>query len=196
MFYIFGLGNPGGKYDGTRHNVGRDVLKELGVITGFSSWQKDKYANAQKSAGQLLGKPVEFWLPETFMNLSGETVWYVVDNNEAKPEQVVVLYDDVDLPLGEVKISLGKGDGGHNGIKSVISSLGSKDFIRIRIGVASKSFWTGETSRPSGEKLSKHVLGKFGYFEKGNKELVLTKVHEILDVLVTEGATVAMNKFN
>tara|TARA_B100000745_G_C20110199_1_gene380000 strand:+ start:238 stop:828 length:591 start_codon:yes stop_codon:yes gene_type:complete len=196
MFYVFGLGNPGKEYNKTRHNIGRDVLLSVAESEGNTSWQHDKYANAQVTRLSLGHKPVEFWLPETFMNRSGETVAYVKKEVDANDSQFLVVYDDVDLPLGEVKVSRGKGDGGHNGIKSIIKALGSKDFVRIRIGVAPKSLWTGKTARPSGHNLSKHVLGKFGYFERSKVEDLANIVTNILKVIVSEGVDTAMNRFN
>ena len=103
MFYIIGLGNPGEKYASTRHNVGRLVLEWIAEHEGFGSWDSDKHANARTVRGSVAGNPVEFFEPETYMNKSGDTVKYLKDKQGAKPEDVVVVYDDVELPLGEIK---------------------------------------------------------------------------------------------
>lgn len=196
MFYILGLGNPGAQYEKTRHNVGRNVLLRLQTESGFADWQKSKHANALYSRGELNSQPVELLLPETFMNKSGDTVRYVIQKHNATPEEFIVIYDDVDLPLGEFKISSGRGDGGHNGIKSIIQALKSKDFIRIRIGVARKSFWTGKTIRPGGVALNKHVLGKFTSGEEKRLTALYTEMLPALELLINEGVEKAMNTYN
>ncbi len=196
MFYIVGLGNPGEKYDNTRHNIGRDILFTL-AKDGFSEWYTSKLAQALGSRGTLSGVVVELVVPETFMNKSGDTVRYLKDKQGAQPKDLIVIYDDVDLPLGELKVSVGRGDGGHNGIKSIIGALGSKDFVRIRVGVAHKSFWTGKTLRPAGGgKMQRHVLGKFTKGEVSKVAEVTKLVTEALEMLVTVGAEKTMNKFN
>lgn len=196
MHYIVGLGNPGKQYEGTRHNVGRDLLLQLAENEGWGSWERSKNANALYLHGTLAGAPVEFVLPETFMNRSGETVTYLKKKHDAKPEELIVIYDDVDLPVGEVKIAKGRGAGGHNGIESVINALGSKDFVRVRIGVAPKSFWSGKTLRPAGEKLSRHVLGNFGITEKGKVAESFKTANAALEAIVRDGPETAMNAIN
>ncbi|MEZ4200633.1 MAG: aminoacyl-tRNA hydrolase [Candidatus Paceibacterota bacterium] len=144
MKHIIGLGNPGEKYIGTRHNVGRDFLLWLAEHESFSTWQTDRYAQAQCAEGNIKGEPMLLALPETFMNKSGETVRYLKDKQSLLPEHCILVYDDVDLPVGTFKISTDRGSGGHNGVQSVMDGLGSKSFVRVRIGVARTSFWTGE----------------------------------------------------
>ncbi len=150
MFYIVGLGNPGDKYKQTRHNVGRMMVEALKEDGSFSDWTKSKHANALYAHGEVGGGPAELILPETFMNKSGETVRYVVEKHEAKPEDFIVVHDDIDLPFGELKTGVGRGAGGNNGVESIIKHLGSKDFVRVRVGIAPRSFWTGEVKRPQG----------------------------------------------
>lgn len=196
MFYIVGLGNPGEKYETTRHNVGRIILKMLAKSEGFADWQKDKHAQALVSSGNIGDAMVEFFLPETYMNKSGDTVKYMVEKKGAQPEEIVVVYDDVDLPLGELKISTKRGAGGHNGIDSVIKALGSKDFIRIRVGISPKSFWTGKTKRPVGSVMSKYVLGRFSKGEMEKVSDVGERAGGALRTILTEGVATAMNKHN
>lgn len=195
MFYIIGLGNPGTEYEGTRHNIGRDIIKAIAASEHFSSWDKNKNAEALYARGSLGAEPVEFFLPETFMNNSGLTLRFLVQKQAAKLMDIVVVYDDVDLPVGEIKVSVGRGAGGHNGIASIINALGSKDFIRVRIGVASKGFF-GTVKRPKGEKLAEHVLGTFGRRDRSLLEGVEEKTKKALQLIVTEGVAVAMNVCN
>lgn len=197
MFYIVGLGNPGDKYSNTRHNVGRMMLEAMQSNGGFSDWEKSKHANAMYSHGSVAEDAVELILPETFMNKSGESVRYVAQKHGAKPEDFIVVHDEIDLPFGEVKISVGRGDGGNNGIKSVISHLGSKDFTRVRVGIAPTSFWTGEVRRPAGGgPLERFVLKPFSKKEQKALPEISAKVSEMTEVIVKEGVEVAMNKYN
>lgn len=193
MYYIVGLGNPGDKYKQTRHNVGRMSLEWL-VSQG--DWEKSKHANALYSRGELSGEAIEFLLPETFMNKSGDTVRYVVTKHNATPEQFIAVHDDIDLPFGEIKVSVGKGAGGNNGVDSIIEALKSKDFVRVRIGIAPTSFWTGKVKRPAGHQLSSFVLKPFTSGELKKLEDVYPQVKEVLTCIVTEGVTKAMNRFN
>jgi PTH1 family peptidyl-tRNA hydrolase len=193
MHYILGLGNPEKKYNHTRHNVGRDMLLK---IVGETSWKKDKHANALTQEGTVNGEGVMWLLPETFMNKSGDTARYISNKMVAKPDDFLVIYDDVDLPLGEIKISIGRGDGGHNGIKSIIDALKSKEFVRIRVGVARKSFLTGKVQRPAGAALADHVLSAFTSSEQKKVAEVAEMVSEVIKVIVDEGVEKAMNKFN
>ena len=194
MHYLVGLGNPGEKYKNTRHNVGwlmvESLLKEKGLPGLVES---SKYAG-RISEGMLAGEELTSLLPNTFMNKSGSAVAKLVPKEEV--DRLIVVHDDVDLPIGEMKMAVDRGAGGHNGIQSIIDSLGSKEFIRIRIGVAGKSFWTGKTKRPVGDRLSGHVLGTFGRREqKALAELIPTFMTAVETTLV-DGVEKAMNQFN
>jgi PTH1 family peptidyl-tRNA hydrolase len=128
------------------------------------------------------------------MNASGGAVAKLVPRAEA--EHLLVLYDDVDLPLGEVRVSFGRGDGGHNGIRSVAASLGTKDFARLRIGIAKKHFWSGTPVRPKGDELASYVLGAFSAKEETLLLAQKEKIAEIITLFVKEGLTPVMNRFN
>ena len=193
MYYILGLGNPGKQYDGTRHNVGRDLVS---AVAGEVSWQKSKHANAHYAHGLVASTEVKWLLPDTFMNKSGDTARYVQQKHGATPEQFIVVYDDVDLAIGEFKVSTGRGDGGHNGIKSLIGALKSKDFIRIRVGVARTSFWTGKARRPEGAALPRHVLGPFSSSERKKLTTMQDSISQALTVIVRDGVQAAMNQYN
>lgn len=193
MFYVIGLGNPGEKYQRTRHNVGRMVLQEK----FGSDWSKNKHANALYYKGMVAENYVEYVVPETFMNRSGETVDFLVKRRGAKIEEIIVVHDDVDLPFGEVKITKSRGAGGNNGVKSIIDRLGTKDFIRIRVGIAPKSFWTGKMKRPAGGgPLERFVLKPFNTNEVKQLSEVFKKVQEAIELVVLQGVEAAMNKVN
>lgn len=197
MNYLIGLGNPGAEYEHTRHNIGRDLVLAYQEARGFSSWTNNSPAKAIFSSGNVKGESVELVLPETFMNRSGETARFLVEKNNAKPEDLIVIYDDIDLPLGQFKISKDRGHGGHNGIKSIESSINSQSFVRVRVGIAETSFWTGRVKRPSGgERMSKYVLGRFSSREDAMLKQVQPEIFAAIDVLVSDGPELAMNKFN
>ena len=198
MFYVVGLGNPGERYTHTRHNIGRLVLEDWVRGGRFSAWEAHKPAEALRARGMVQAEPVELILPETFMNKSGQSVKFLAEKERLAPEQLVVVYDDVDLPLGQLKVSVGRGDGGHNGVKSIISALsGNKNFIRIRLGVAHRSFWTGKTVRPrGGGALERHVLGKFSRKELEQVNEQGAQVYEILSYLIEKGPEATMNAYN
>lgn len=194
MFYIVGLGNPGEKYDHTRHNVGFMVVDSYCTERGLPSFISSRSHSGAISEGVLHGHEVTLLLPDTYMNNSGVAVQKLVTKEEAK--QLIVIYDDVDLPIGEFRISAGRGDGGHNGIKSIVSSLGTKDFIRLRVGVASRSFWTGKAQRPAAAALSRHVLGHFSKREEKVLVDALPRMHAAIDAILENGAEAAMNSYN
>lgn len=194
MYYVVGLGNPGEKYTNTRHNVGFLIVDYL--IEKCSS-PKPMLSNqyvGYLSEGILDGHEVQFLKPETFMNQSGGAVKKLVPKGEEA--NLILIYDDVDLALGEIKISKGRGAGGHNGVQSVINSLGSKDFIRVRIGISPKSFWTGKTKRPPGEKMGKYVLAKFKKRELEQVCEVGERAYGALQCILTDGIEKAMNQYN
>lgn len=192
MHYIVGLGNPGKEYENTRHNVGwmvLDYLVTLGLPTPVSS---SKYAG-RISEGILAGQEVTLLYPDTFMNKSGSAVKKLVPKEQEG--SLVVVYDDVDIPVGEIKVSFGRGDGGHNGITSIINALGTKEFTRVRVGIAPKSFF-GKIKRPKGARLPKHVLGDFKKREQKELEVALEKAKMAIETIVQEGVEKAMNSHN
>lgn len=195
MVYIVGLGNPGKEYEGTRHNVGWMSLDEIRKEVGFGEPVRSSKFSGNIVEGVLGNDEAVLLYPDTFMNNSGSAVKKLVPKD--KENELIVIYDDVDVPVGEVKISFGKGDGGHNGIKSIIAELGSKEFTRIRIGIAPKSFWTGKLHRPrAGAAMTRHVLGKFSSREKKDLESVFSTVVKMLQTIREEGVDKAMNTYN
>lgn len=195
MYTIIGLGNPGEKYQGTRHNVGQIVLDVFMERHGFPSMQKSNPANATYAWNDVAGKRVDVFYPETFMNLSGQTAKHVIEKHDADSSHLIVVHDDVNLPLGSIRVSFGRGDGGHNGVSSVIKAIKTKDFIRIRIGVAQKSFFGG-TKKHVGAGLSHFVLKKFSGREKKALDEVGDKVEKAISLIIGKGVETAMQECN
>jgi PTH1 family peptidyl-tRNA hydrolase len=180
MKVFIGLGNFENKYESTRHNVGRDFLTWFSDKNGFSDFQFDKYSNAKISYGIFNGQEIEIVLPETFMNVSGESVSKYLKNKEVNSRDIFVFQDDIDMNFGEVKMKEGSGgDAGHNGIKSIAEHLKTKDFKRIKIGIIPKKLFGG-FKKPEREKVSGFVLSKFGSGERKQMESIFEKVEGML----------------
>lgn len=185
-YFVIALGNPGDKYKETRHNVGWIVLNRIYDL----DWEHDKYLHADYSRRLDAGKTIHYVLPQTFMNKSGESVAGLQKIfSDFDNKHLIVIYDDLDLPLGKVRVSFDRGSGGHNGIKSIEQHLNSKAFIRIRIGIAQEREEIGIIKPP--------VLGTF---ELDEQTVILQKVsplvRSILDTIVVEGYEKAMNIYN
>ena len=196
MKWIFvGLGNPGEEYVKTRHNTGRIVLEDIRVVENFSEWEKNKTYDALVSTGEIEDREVILLQPETFMNSSGRSVMKVVKSKKAR-EQSVVIYDDIDLPIGTWKISYNRSSGGHNGVESIATTLQSKEFARIRIGIAPVS-GVGVIVKPYGDDaVAKFVLGKFREEELDLIHKQSSEILSALHTLIKDGLERAMNKYN
>lgn len=195
MYYIVGLGNPGEKYQDTRHNVGWIALDYICQKAALPQVVIQKHLSGRTTEGVIADTPVSVLYPETFMNNSGSAVAKFVPTTEI--EHLIVIHDDIDLPFGEIKLVKGRGDGGNNGIKSIIEKLVTKDFIRIRVGIAPRSFWTGEVKRPSGGgPLEKFVLKPFTKKEQEQLLEIKELAYSALEVLLKDGLPAAMNKYN
>lgn len=185
MYMIIGLGNPTKEYDKTRHNVGFSVIDELAERIGSDVTEKKHKALCGK--GMLNGQKVVLAKPQTFMNLSGESVRAMVDFYKVTPQEIIVIYDDVSLEPGQLRIRVKGSSGGHNGIKNIIAHLGTQEFPRIRVGIGEK---------PKHMDLADYVLSRFS---KGEQELMSDAFKEAADaveMMVAEGADPAMNHFN
>lgn len=136
MKIIIGLGNPGKEYEGTRHNVGFEILDELRNTYGFPEFTPNKKFEAETSSGNIAGNKVMLAKPQTFMNLSGISVRKVLDFYKVTPADILVIQDELDLPLGKYKIATDSSAAGHNGVKNIIEHLGTQTFARLRIGIA------------------------------------------------------------
>lgn len=195
MFYIVGLGNPGEKYAHTRHNIGWIVLDALREKNVFSSLFESAKFSGRTAEGVVGASDVHILYPDTYMNNSGSAVAKFVPQNEMA--QLIVIHDDIDLPFGELKVVSGRGAGGNNGVKSIIEALGTNEFIRIRIGIAPRSIWTGEVKRPKGGgPLERFVLKPFGRAEEKQLQEVINQSLSALETIVTQGVIEAMNTHN
>ena len=160
MHYIVALGNPGEEYKNTRHNVGRVILEEFFKKNYFSEWTIDKKLKAMSSEGKIGKEKVLLIEPETFMNKSGLSVQSIITNKK-KAEGLIVIHDDLDLPIGKFKISFNKSSGGHRGVESIIKIIKTEAFVRVRIGI-SPTTSSGKLKKPKGEKeVGDFILGKF-----------------------------------
>ncbi len=193
MFYIVGLGNPGEKYKNNRHNVGWMALDYVIETLGMPKPMASSKYGGHISEGAIEKTEVIFLYPDTFMNNSGSAVKKLVPKGEES--NLIVVYDDIDIPVGEIKVSIGRGDGGHNGVKSIIKSLDTKDFVRVRVGIAPKNIF-GQTKRPTGARLPKHVLGDFKKGEEKKLTETFETVTRALNCIVSEGIEKAMNTYN
>lgn len=193
MICIVGLGNPGEEYARTRHNIGWMVLDA--IITEHNLPKKvssSKYAS-MCTLTLLFGKDVCMLFPSTFMNNSGAALGKFIKEN-GKPEMIIAVHDEIDLPFGDVRISYDRGAGGHNGVRSLIDAVGSQ-FVRVRIGVGHRNL-LGIMKRPKGESLSKFVLSEFKSGEVKELPTVIKKVDHALELLCTQGLEVAMQEVN
>ena len=185
-FYIVGLGNPGAKYEKTRHNAGFLALDDIANNLQFPAFRDEKYHRALESRGQVEGKTVWLIKPQTFMNLSGDTIG-LLRKEGLVPEQVIVLYDDIDLPLGTIRIRDKGRAGSHNGMKSLVSHLGTESFLRIRIGI--------KPSHPVGN-LSDFVLDRFSGSELEILQTTYPLITQAIKLLLTGKIAEAQLQFN
>ncbi|MEX0933975.1 MAG: aminoacyl-tRNA hydrolase [Candidatus Paceibacterota bacterium] len=192
MYLIVGLGNPGSTYEYTRHNVGRALLKKLHDQHDFSAWRKSNTAHALVSEGSLSGCEVRLALPETYMNNSGKAVLKLLQGR--LPEELIVLHDELDLPIGSFKLSFGKGAAGNKGVASIIEEIQSNQFLRVRIGVGPVSLWgriKKYTKTGGGFVISALTAGERELLKK-----ITPEIFELLCVIITKGRESAMNIAN
>ncbi|MEY2671711.1 MAG: peptidyl-tRNA hydrolase [Candidatus Parcubacteria bacterium] len=186
MKLIIGLGNPGEKYVYTRHNVAWIVFDNLNKNL---DWNFNKYANAYLAHLNVNDADIIFAKPETFMNDTGSILPYLVKEYNFTNNDIIVVQDDIDLPLGKIKISHDRGDGGHNGIKSIMAQLSSREFVRIRVGVSILD--------ESGILRKPDVLGNFSKEEMDMlKKDISPLVGDVLNVVISQGHEKAMTKYN
>lgn len=190
-WFIVGLGNPGNEYTKTRHNVGFIVVNFLQSKWGFNDWKKKIFSNAISTSGSLNGNEIKLIKPDTFMNNSGRAVIKYVKTKE-DISRLVVVQDDVHILVGKFKISFGRGDGGHNGITSIQQALKTKDFIRIRVGVAPEM----SEEQNYKIKLDKFVLENFKKEEKEKLENILEEISKAIEKIIYYGIENAMNEYN
>lgn len=186
MYIIAGLGNPSRQYEGTRHNVGFDTIDYLARENRIPESGVTKKALVGK--GSIGGQKVLLAKPLTFMNLSGEAVSGLVNYYKIDPAaELIVIYDDINLPPGQIRIRKKGSAGGHNGIKSIIGQLGSEDFHRIRVGVGEK---------PKNYDLADYVLGRFSKEERQEINLAIEHSADAISMMIDGEVDEAMNKYN
>ncbi len=186
MFVIAGLGNPSFRYEGTRHNVGFDVIDLL--ADKYNVRIREKKHKALCAAAVIEGQKALLVKPQTFMNLSGESIGAILNFYKLKPEsELIVIYDDVSLATGRLRIRKKGSAGGHNGIKSIISHVGTQEFQRIKIGVGEK---------PEGWNLADYVLGRFSREERKQVKDAFEQACEAVELMVQGKTEQAMNQFN
>lgn len=186
MFLIAGLGNPDKKYEKTRHNIGFDTVDALAEKYNISITEKKHKALC--GSGVIEGVKVILAKPQTYMNLSGESIAEIVNFYKLDPEsEMLIIFDDISLAPGNIRVRKKGSAGGHNGIKSIISSVGTSNFMRIKVGVGEK---------PQGWDLADHVLGRFS---SGDRKLVDEAIEfaaDAVEKIITDGPDAAMNEYN
>lgn len=183
---IVGLGNPGKEYEKTRHNAGRIAVEVVAKQESFNEFVFNKTANALVSKGSIGGENPTLVLPETMMNLSGKAVSTFVKSMKAA-KNLLVIHDDLDLPLGTIKLVFGRGSGGHKGVESIMRAIKTKEFARIRIGISAAGKKRQAKKVLGEEKVIKHVIGKWKSGEEAVLKKVLKKTAEAVRLFATEG---------
>lgn len=185
MYLIAGLGNPTKEYDKTRHNAGFSVIDVL--ADRYRIDVSEKKHKALCGRGVIEGQKVLLLKPQTFMNLSGESVREAADFYKVDPEHIIVIYDDISLDVGQLRIRKKGSAGGHNGIKNIIAHLGTQEFPRIKVGVGDK---------PPRMDLADYVLSRFSKEDREKMEQAFKDAAEAVEVMIAEGPDAAMNQFN
>lgn len=181
MWLVVGLGNPGREYEATRHNIGFMVVDELARRWGVTGW-RDKFGG--EIAQQ---KDVVVLKPQEYMNVSGQAVQRTQAFYKIEPKDTIVVHDEIDLPFGKLRVKVGGGHGGHNGLRSIIQMTGDA-FVRVRCGVG----------KPNGgkEKVTGHVLGGFSKVEQSELPFLIGGAADAVQLVLDKGATAAMNQVN
>ena len=185
MYLIAGLGNPGKQYENTRHNAGFMALDALADQLGTSIEEKKHKALCGK--GLIGGEKVILLKPQTFMNLSGESIRAAADFYKVDPDHIIVIYDDISLEPGQLRIRKKGSAGGHNGIKSIIAHLGTQEFPRIKVGVGAK---------PDRMDLVDYVLGHFSQIESRVMDDAAKEAGQAAQAMILDGIEAAMNRYN
>lgn len=187
---IVGLGNPGKEYEKTRHNAGRNAVELLAKQEGIADFVFNKTTKALVAKGKVGGENATLVLPETMMNLSGKAVMAFVKSPKAAKD-LLVIHDDLDLPLGTTKMVFARGSGGHKGVESIMRAIKTEQFARIRIGISAAGK-KNQAKKVSGEeKVIKHVIGKWKPGEEAALKKVLKKAAEAAKLFASDGITIA-----
>ena len=190
MVLIVGLGNPEKKFQMSRHNIGFLVIDRFSTKNDFPKFKFSRIYNADISEKELYSKKIILAKPRTFMNNSGRAVKLLIENWKLKIENLILVHDDIDLPLGKIRISKNRGPAGHKGVESIIKELNSKNFIRLRIGIYPLRYHLSK------DNIEKFVLQKFNRGEQETVKKVIEKSCRAIEVLLSNGIDKAMNEFN
>jgi len=186
MKIIVGLGNPGKEFEKTRHNLGFMVLDEFSKKYNFPEFKFKKNFLAEISEKKIGKEKIVLVKPQTFMNDSGKAVKLLIENLKLKTENLIVVHDDLDILFGKIKISFGKGSAGHKGVQSIIDEIGTKNFLRLRVGIKSE-----------GAKIKeKFVLQKFNKKEEEVLKEIIKFTCQAIEMIIKEGVEKAMSQFN
>ena len=186
MRIIAGLGNPGDTYKGTRHNVGFETIAKLAYDFNITMKNNRRF-RANTGEGRIGGKSVMLVQPQTYMNLSGESIRAIMQFYKIPPQDIVVVYDDVNLPVGDIRVRERGSAGGQKGMVNILAQLGTDEFPRVRIGVGSK---------PPGWKLSDYVLSKFLREEWDDMIAGITKAGDAVELILKQDVVSVMNLYN
>ena len=187
MYLVVGLGNPGKKYEKHRHNIGFQTVDRLREDRGLPDW-KEKFSGVF-SRGSAFGDDVMLLKPMTYMNVSGDSVQPAAAFVKVEPARVVVVHDELDLPFGDVRLKLGGGHAGHNGLRSIIARLGSPDFLRVRIGI-------GRPPPGFRGEVADYVLSSFDPVEAASVPDLVGRALAAIALLVEKGPAAAQNIVN
>jgi PTH1 family peptidyl-tRNA hydrolase len=172
---LVGLGNPGREYESTRHNAGFEALDRLATASGASAF-RDKFSG-EYATGALAGEPVVLLRPLTYMNLSGQSVQPAAAFFKVPPSRVIVLHDELDVPLGQLRAKVGGGHAGHNGLRDIQAKFGTPDFARVRIGI-------GRPGPGFKGTVADFVLARFDAYERGQLDEALKRVEAIVEAFI------------
>jgi len=185
LYLIAGLGNPGPQYEHTRHNIGQEAVEQWGESLGVTL--KSLLFRSKHALADFRGNPIVLLCPLTFMNKSGESVRDCIHHYDLETKKLLVIHDDLDMPLGKIKVVRNGGSGGHKGVSSIVHFLGSSEFSRVKIGIG----------RPRhGEAVADYVLSCFYDDEKKLAEEIMGMAVKASQLFVLEGVEAAMNHIN
>ncbi len=193
MKLIVGLGNPGRRYEKTRHNLGFMCINRL--AREYNIKMNKTQGKARTGKGRFNGNEVLLARPQTYMNLSGESVKLLLNKTRTGTDELIVVHDDLDLPVGKIRVRLGGGSGGHKGINSIIQETGSRDFYRVRIGIGRPPKFKDNIEIQEDDVID-YVLSNFNRNENKIIEKSIPLASEAVVSLITEGLTATMNKYN
>lgn len=189
---LVGLGNPGQKYDRTRHNVGFEVIDDLANAWSIKLADNKRFQGSVGETRAASGERLMLLKPNTYMNRSGQSVRALMDWYKLEPSNILIIYDDMDLPIGKLRLRLSGSAGGHNGMKSIISHLGTQDFPRLRLGISRAE----NADSPAQRTVVGHVLGKFDPDERKVMNAAVTLAGEAIEFSLRKGVERAMSLYN